>query len=183
MTRVLAFAVIFLVGTACHIDTKRDLRIDEVERDKTAKAAEETRAETKKQDASEVDTKTTRSENAIVVQDEDGSSQVVVVPRDRALPLKRGAKVVGTVPISQTVVDQNKHIGASVNEKTSEKKSTETNDKDKKTQTKDKTEDTTDIGFSLKFYLLAGGLLAAVAALGIFLSRSQLIRRLLGVPL
>jgi hypothetical protein len=46
----------------------------------------------------------------------------------------------------------------------------------------DATERETDVGFSLKFYLLAGGALAAVVALGIFLCRSKLVRRLLGAP-
>lgn len=179
MTRALAFAVVFLAGTACHLETKRDLRIDE--QDKTAKTAESEVTETKKQDASEVDTKTTKSENAVVVQETDGSSEVVRVPRDKPLALKKGAKVIGTVPLAQTVVDQQARIGAKVDDKTTAKKSTETDDKTVKTAAK--TDDSAGFGFSTKFYLLAGGLLAAVVALGLFLSHSKLVRRLLGVPL
>lgn len=177
--RVLAFAVVFLAGTACHLETKRDLRVDE--QDNSVKADESFTAETKKQGASEVDTKTTKSENAVVIQDADGSSEVVRVPRDKPLALKKGAKVVGTVPLAQTVVDQQARIGAKVDDKTSTKKSTETDDK--KVKTAEKTDDSADVGFSTKFYLLAGGLLAAVVALGVFLSHSKLVRRLLGEPL
>jgi hypothetical protein len=165
-------------AVACHHEVKQDLALDQTEN--SAKATDETRAETKKQDPTDVDTKTTKSDNAVIIQDADGSSTVSVVPRDKPLLLKRGAKVVGTVPVSQTVVDQSKHLGAVVTEKAAEKKSTESGDK--KTEAGLKTEESSDTGFSTKFYLLAAGVLAAVVALGIFLAHSTLVRRLLGVP-
>jgi hypothetical protein len=177
----LVFMLIFTL--ACHREAKTDFRLDEVDRGNSAKTTEDTRAETKKQDPTDVDTKTTKSDNAVIIQDADGSSTVAVVPRDKPLTLKPGAKVIGTVPVSQTVVDQSKRLGAVVTEKTGEKKSTETDDRDKVAKTRVKTEDSDDVGFSTKFYLLAGGLLAAVVTLGIFLSHSKLVRRLLGEPL
>jgi hypothetical protein len=176
--------VFMLVLTlACHHQAKLDLHTEEVDKGNSVKTTEDARAETKKQDPTDVDTKTTKSDNAVIIQDADGSSTVAVVPRDKPLVLKRGAKVVGTVPVSQTVVDQSKHLGAVLTEKTGEKKSTETDDRDKVAKVGVKTEDSDDVGFSTKFYLLAGGLLIAVSALGVFLARSKLVRRLLGEPL
>jgi hypothetical protein len=176
------FTIMLVCALACHHEAKLDLHTEEVDRGNSAKTTEDARAETKKQDPTDVDTKTTRSDNAVIVREEDGSSTVAVVPRDKPLALHKGARVVGTVPVSQTVVDQSKHLGAVVTEKTGEKKSTETDDRDKAVKVGVKTEESNDTGFSLKFYLLAGGVLAAVAALGVFLARSKLVRRLLGEP-
>jgi hypothetical protein len=178
MPRMLAFAVIFLVGTACHFETKRDQQIDE--RDNSTKAEDVSQVETKKQDPSDVETRTTRSDNALVIQEEDGTSQVLRVPREGHLVLRPGAKVVGTVPLAQTVVEQSKHLGAAETEKVITKKSNEQDGKTVTTKTKE--DDTTDVGFSLKFYLLAGGGLILLAALGWFLAHSKLVRRLLGEP-
>jgi hypothetical protein len=178
--RLLAVAILVL---ACHRETKADLRIDEADQENSTKTTDETGAETKRQDATDVDTKTTRSENAVVVEDADGGLSVVAVPRKEPLALTKGAKVVGVVLLAQTVTEQTKHIGATEVEKTTAKKSTEADDKDKNVKTTSKTESESDVGFSLKFYLLAGGLLAAVVALGIFLAHSKTIRRLLGEPL
>lgn len=172
-----------LLLAACHHEVKASAQIVAVEQAKTVKADESTQAETKKQDATDVDTKTTKSDNAVIVQEPDGSSTVTVVAKDRPLVLKKGARVVGTVPIAQVVVDQSKHIGAVEVEKTGAKKSTETADTGKVVSANLANEEKSGVGFSLKFYLLAGGVLIAVSALGLFLARSKLIRRLLGVPL
>jgi hypothetical protein len=70
-----------------------------------------------------------------------------------------------------------------VTEKTGAKKSTETDDKTKDTKVGVKTEESNDVGFSTKFYLLAGGLLISVVGLVWWLAHSKLVRRLLGEPL
>jgi hypothetical protein len=181
LTRWLPMVVCLL--TACHSETKADAHFDETGQENSTKTTEETGALTKRQDASDVDTKTTRSDNAIVVQDADGGISVVSVPKREPLVLKKGAKVVGTVALAQTVTEQSRHIGAVETDKMNVKKSTEADDKAKVVKVDAKTEKMADVGFSLKFYLLAGGVLAAVVALGLFLSHSTTIRRLLGVPL
>lgn len=171
-----------ILTLACHHEVKNDLDLDQTEKDNSAKTSEETRGETKKQDPTDVDTKTTRSDNAVIIQDADGSSTVAVVLRDKPLVLKKGAKVVGTVPLNTTVVDQSKHIGAVETEKSGTLKSTEAAATDKTAKVKEHEEEMSDVGFSLKFYLLAGGILISVVALVWWLAHSKLVRRLLGSP-
>jgi hypothetical protein len=147
------FFVASMVLHGCHREVKKELQVEQEQQDNSAKTTDETQAETKKQDPTDVDTKTIRSDNAVVIQEADGSSSVAVVPRDRPLQLKKGAKVVATVPVSQTVVAQNKHIGAVETEKSAAKKSTETDDSKKDTKLGETTESSWDFLNSWKFYL------------------------------
>jgi len=175
-------ALILVFILACHHEVKEELHLNQAEQDNSAKTTEETGAKTKTQAATEVDTKTTRSDNAVVIQDADGSATVAVVPRDKPLALKKGAKVIGTVPVSQTVIVQTQHIGGTVStENTAETTNTVT-DVRKLLGLDSKKEVTTDIGFSLKFYLLAGSSLIALVALVFTLLKSKRIRLLLGLP-
>lgn len=168
MTRVLAFAVIFLVGTACHVETKR-VKLEDVRDEEHVVTNSVTTAPTER---------TTRT------------WKFSITPGvGRSLP---NPGTPGVIPLLPPHADFAPFVGQGyaldeyqeVTEKLAPVATTSTKtDKNSETKTAEKSDEDTDIGFSLKFYLLAGGLLAAVAALGIFLSRSQLIRRLLGVPL
>lgn len=144
--------ILALLLVSCHKDVKQEYH--EQTEDKTAKAAESemVKAEEKHQDATETKTTTEHEDDAVVVSEPDGSTTVVVVKASTPLKLARGAKVIGTVPLSKTKVESDKLVGAKDEKVDSDlkKSSTETGDKTGKKDGKGET--ITDTGPGIKFY-------------------------------
>jgi PBP1b-binding outer membrane lipoprotein LpoB len=160
---LLAVLVAAVVAYGCHSRKVRDVQVQAEEQDKSAKTTEEKGTKTTHQDPIELDVNTTQDDNAVIVLDADGSVQVEPVGKHLTLP--KGSKVIGTVPIRQTVKNEAKHIGARVDQKDNEKKSTEDKEMDKKEEVKYHGEDISDVGPGWKFYLwLSLGICAAMLA-------------------
>lgn len=147
------FLVASMVLHGCHSEVKKETKVEQEQQDNSAKTTDESSVRTKTQAPTDVDIKTTKSDNAVVVRRPDGKARVAWVTKDKPLELEKGEEVVGTVPLSQTTVDQNKHIGASVDERAAQKKSTETDDSKKNTKLGETTESSWDFLNSWKFYL------------------------------
>jgi hypothetical protein len=142
-----------LALAGCHHEVRQETHVVEDEAVKTAKTDESSLTKTKKSDPTDVDTKTTREDNAVVVQEPDGTMTVARVPRNKPLSLRPGAKVIGTLPLATVAVDQNKHVGGSTQMTAAENKSTETTDAQKQTKTDGKLDDVHDWGPPWKFYI------------------------------
>jgi hypothetical protein len=162
------FILLVAALVACHHHVQQDIRAAEEDKLNTVKATEETVAETKKQDPTDVETKTTHEDNAVVVQAPDGTVQVAKVVKNRPLVLPKGSKVIGIVPLSSTVKDENKHVGGTVDEKNTQKKSTEDTAADKTTTLGVKTDDELDAGPGWQFYSCIIGAVIAVLVGGYF---------------
>lgn len=158
-----ALLVLILLSFCCHHEVKKDEHVEVQETNETAKVIQNDVAETKLQEASEVDIKTSRSEDAIIIQDADGSIEVAKVTPGKPLKAPKGSKVIGTVPLASTTVDQNKHIGAKVDEKVTETAAKELDRGTKNVHDEIKTDTITDTGPGIKFYGFC--LLAFVIAL------------------
>lgn len=157
-----AIAAAAVVAYGCHSRKVRDFQVQAEEQDKSVKTTEEKGSKTTHQDPIELDINTIQDDNAVIVLDADGSIQVEPVGKHLTLP--KGSKVIGTVPIRQTVKNEAKHIGARVDQKETEKKSTEEKETDKKEDAQYHGEDIRDVGPGWKFYLwLSLGIGAALA--------------------
>lgn len=161
---------IALVLAACHREVRQDVKFQEEDEQKTAKTTDETVVETKTQAATEVDIKTTREDNALIIRGPSGVMTVVPIVNRMPTTLPLGSVVVGMFPLVKTTKDESKHVGPKTDEKKTEKKSDEKSDETKKLAGAAKLEEVTDVGLGWKFYLTVFAIVvAALVALYCYL--------------
>lgn len=151
-------AALLVLLAACHREVKQEVHVTAQDDSKTVSTTQ--KEEVKTQAESEVSTKTEHEDDALVVQDPDGTIEVAQVPKGQPITFQKGARVIGTVPLTKTKTDKDSRIGAKADAVNSDALTTATSDKALKSDSKTAT--STDVGPGLKFY---GFLLLAIVLL------------------
>lgn len=158
--------VIVILAVACHHEVKQQVQLDTTEHTDSKEKLAEVTGELKVQAASDIDTKVSSEQDAVIISMPDGGVQIARIEPKKPLVLPKGSKVIGTVPLSKTQTEQDKHIGGST--ETDSKALTDIKKKvdDKVGKLKSNLDDVTDTGPGFKFYcflllgialVLAGG--------------------------
>lgn len=156
----LSVAALLLTGCSWSSAVKKDVVETRTAEEHTAVEA----TTVKTQEATQIDTKTTHEESAVIVEEPDGTVEIVRVPAK----LPKGSKIQGTVPLSTTATQQTAIVGAKAETAKIEIAATAKVD-DKlvdRTETKKKT------GASFQVYLIAASLIVAAALCIRFASKS-----------
>lgn len=169
--------VMMLLG-ACHREAKLEAQLDQTERVTATEGSSRDLTETSVRDPVDTDTKTTRSENAVIVEEPDGGVQIARVTPGRPLRLAPGSRVLGTVPLTQVLTEQDKHTGPVTDIKRLVASDNLVVASDKNSKSNIKTDEKTDTGFGPGFYLTVIGVALLVIAAVLVILKYKLWRPL-----
>jgi hypothetical protein len=158
------YITVMILLAACHRETKLEAQLDQTEHLAETDTSARDLTETNVRDPVDTDTKTTRSENAVIVEEPDGGVQIARVTPGRPLRLAPGSRVLGTVPLTQVLTEQDKHTGPVTDTKKIIAGDKKVIAGDKNTKLGLQTEEETDTGFDWKFYLSVVGIALLVIA-------------------
>lgn len=167
--KMLVFVTVGLL-TACHQEKRQDIQLDQTTKAVKAEDSQAETHETKSQGPSDITLKTEREDdNAVIVEEADGSIVIAKVPAKKPLRLPKGSRVTGTVDLGGGVkTEQEKKLGAvddTIDTET-KKKTAETDTTD--TKLKAHLDEITDTGPGWEFYAACIGGLIVILAAGYF---------------